>query len=120
MQQPLVIAVADNATRRVPTWKPGLRSIDVLTRPANIVGWLSRVQSYKKSGKRKKKEDKNSWSSPHFSKSKKNYYNNPKMTLTILCGSARETSTAENTYYILKSEESLDSDFLKFPYSLDE
>jgi hypothetical protein len=55
MQQPLVIAVADNATRRVPTLKPGLRSIDVLTRPANIVGWLSRVQSYKKSGKRKEK-----------------------------------------------------------------
>ena len=120
MQQPLVIAVADNATRRVPTWKPGLRSIDVLTRPANIVGWLSRVQSYKKSGKRKKKEDKNSWSLRHFSESKKNYYNNLEITLTILCDSARETSTAKNTYYILRSEESVDSEFLKFPYSLDE
>ena len=42
------------------------------------------------------------------------------MTLTILSGSARETPTTENTYYRLKSEESLDSDFLKFPYSLDE
>ena len=55
MQQPLVIAVADNATRRVPTWKPGLRSIDVLTRPANKVGWLSRVQSYKKKWEKKEK-----------------------------------------------------------------
>ena len=71
-------------------------------------------------GKRKKKEDKNSWSPLQSSELKKNYYNYPQMTQTILCGSARETSTAENTYYILRSEESLDSDFLKFLYSLDE
>ena len=77
MQQPLVIAAAENAAPRVPTWKPRPRSINVLTYLANGVGWLSRVQRYKIMGKRKKKEDKKSWSSPHFSESKKNYYNNP-------------------------------------------
>ena len=54
MQQPLVIAVADNATRRVPTWKPGLRSIDVLTRPANRVAGLVGYKVIKKVGKERK------------------------------------------------------------------
>ena len=55
----------------------------------------------KKKGKEKENEKKYSWPSLHSSESKKNYYNNLKMTLTILCGSARETSTAEKPDYRL-------------------